>query len=107
MPDNPFYQTEKYKKYKKKQIFFQQNDGIPTYLKHGYPHMYIYWVIGVLFVISGYGAFKQVICEYFGVSLWPFLLFGKAGPRLDQTAQFASCAELESNRSSSIFRVSS
>ena len=62
-PDHPFYQTAKYKKYKKKQIFFQQNDGIPVWLKRGYPYMYIYWVMGVMFLISGYGAFSHLLSK--------------------------------------------
>ena len=64
MPDNPYYRTEKWKNFKKRQIFYQQNDGIPVWLKRGYPYNYLHWVVVVLMAISGYGAFKQLLSKY-------------------------------------------
>ena len=61
MPDNPYYTTQKWKNLKKKQIFYQQNDGLPVYLKRGYPYMYIYWVIGALTLYTGYYAIAGIL----------------------------------------------
>lgn len=65
MPDNPLYTTEKWKNLKKKEIFYQQNDGIPIWLKRGYPYNYLYWVAGVLLVISGYSAITGLLGKFY------------------------------------------
>jgi hypothetical protein len=55
-PENPIYSHPRYINYRKKQIFYQQEDGIPVYLKNGPTDYILYyglWIVSAsIFVYS-------------------------------------------------------
>lgn len=79
MPDNPYYTTEKWKNFKKKQIFYQQEDGIPVYLKRSAAYNSLYILTGILTLICGYGAITKMLgkllYQHFIVILSSYLIY--------------------------------
>ena len=64
-PDNEIYSHPNYIKYRKNQIFFQQDDGVPIYFKRGLRSKILFYSLFGLFVggigVSYYYIFTNLV----------------------------------------------